>query len=189
MNFAAKKEETNFKNIQKSSDYNYDSIFFGIITSLKLFKDKFLFAGTGNFLSIYNIENDNLEQKFKIFNSEKISKINIFNYTSNNFFLTSSGETKIKYSYFSENDMNFEFKEIKTKSNDYIMDHLLYINIKGESKEEYLIIGFINNFIEIYNYNKKENKFEFIKYIFSSVKCIVYSMAFSLTHNKIMIQY
>ena len=183
MNFATKKEETNFKNIQKSSDYNYDSIFFGIITSLKLFKDKFLFAGTGNFLSIYNIENDNLEQKFKIFNSEKISKINIFNYTSNNFFLTISGETKIKYSYFSENDMNFEFKEIKTKSNDYIMDHLLYINIKGESKEEYLIIGFINNFIEIYNYNKKENKFEFIKYIFSSVKCIVYSMAFSL--NKI----
>ena len=74
----------------------------------------------------------------------------------------------------------FEFKELKTKSNDYIMDHLLYINIKCESKEEYLIIGFINNFIEIYNYNKKENKFEFIKYIFSSVKCIVYSMAFSL---------
>ena len=183
MSLSPKKEETNLRNCQKSSDYNCDSMFFGVITSLKLFKDKFLFAGTGNFLSIYNIENDNLEQKFKVFNSEKISKINIFNHSNNNFFLTISGETKIKYSYFSENEMNFDFKEIKSKSNDYIMDHLLYINKNNENQEEYLIIGFINNFIEIYNYNKKGNKFEFIKYIFSSVKCIVYSMAFSL--NKI----
>ena len=185
MNLPIKKEKINLNDIQKTSDNNCDSMFFGVITSLKLFKDKFLFAGTGNFLSIYNIENDNLEQKFKIFNSEKISRINIFNYSINNFLLTISGETKIKYSYFSENDMNFEFKEIKTKSNDYIMDHLLYINTNNESKTESLIIGFINNFIEIYNYNKKENEFEFIKYIFSSVKCIVYSMAFSLNKTDI----
>ena len=162
-----------------------DTMFYGLISSLKLFKDKFLFAGTGNFLSIYNIkDNDNLEKKFKIFDSEKISKINIFPFLNSNknneFLLILSGETKIKYSFFIENEMIFNFNKINTKSNDYIMDHILYIISNKENNFQYLIIGFLNNFIEIYRFNNKNSKFEFIKYIFSSVKCIVYSMAFSL---------
>ena len=179
----------------KQKEYNIsfnenenNSMFFGVISSLKLFKDKILFAGTGNFLSIYNIEsNEKLEKKIKIFISEKISKINIFSLTNNsqnnNFLLILSGETKIKYSFFSEIDLIFNFIEISTESNDYIMDHIFYSN----SNKKYLIIGFINNFIEVYNFNDKENKFEFIKYIFSSVKCIVYSLAFKQENDSILI--
>ena len=164
------------------------SMFFGVISSLKLFNDKYLFAGTGNFLSIYNIQgNDKLEKKINIFNSEKISKINIFPilniFQNNKYLLTLSGETKIKFSFFSEEMTNFQFNEISTKSNDYIMDHILYTKTYDKENIQYLIIGFINNFIEIYKYNNKENKFDFIKYIFSNVKCIVYSMAFTLFDN------
>ena len=167
----------------KISNYNENnSNFYGVISSLKLFKDKYLFAGTGNFLSIFNINNDKLEKKMKIFDSEKISKINIFSFPNpknNNFLLIISGETKIKYTLSSDNIFNFQLNSIQTKSNDYIMNHILYSNFLN-NEQKYLIIGFINNFIEIYQFNEEESQFRFIKYIFSNVKCIVYSMAFCL---------
>ena len=170
------------KTYNNTNDKENDSMFFGVISSLQLFKDKYLFAGTGNFLSIYNIEqNDKLEKKLKAFNSEKISKINIFLFSdNNNFILTLSGETKIKYSFFNENNIDLNLINISTKSNDYIMNHILHVTSDNSVKKQYLIVGFINNFIEIYKFNNEEKKFEFIKYIFSSVKCIVYSMAFCL---------
>ena len=174
---------SNKSNLEENIENN--SIFYGVISSLKLFKDKYLFSGTGNFLSIFNIINDKLEKKIKIFESEKISKINIFpfpNSINNNYLLILSGETKIKYTFFSEDIFDFQFKSIKTKSNDYIMNHILYSNYLNNGKN-YLIIGFINNFIEIYQFNEEENEFQFIKFVFSNKKCIVYSMAFCL--NKV----
>ena len=161
---------SNKSNIEENIENN--SIFYGVISSLKLFKDKYLFSGTGNFLSIFNIINDKLEKKIKIFESEKISKINIFpfpNNINNNYLLILSGETKIKYTFFSEDIFDFQFKSIKTKSNDYIMNHILYSNYLNNGKN-YLIIGFINNFIEIYQFNEEENKFQFIKFVFSNRK-------------------
>ena len=158
-----------------------NSMFYGVISSLKLFQNKLLFAGIGNFLGVYNIEGkENLIKKIRIFESEKISKINIYKYDDNKtFLLILSGETKIKYSFFNENEFNFIFNEIITKSHDYIMDQFYYSSNDNKSENKYLIIGFINNFIEIYKFNDINNKFEFIKYIFSSTKCIVYSMAFN----------
>ena len=172
-------------NETKEIDNENYSMFFGVISSLKLFQDKFLFAGTGNFLSIYNIkENDDLVDKIRIFDSEKISKINIFNFDNNNeYIIVLSGETKIKYSMFKINEFKFKFNEIITKSHDYIMDHFYYSNRNEDNKNQYLIIGFINNFIEIYNFNSTNNSFEFIKCLFSSVKCIVYSMTFTINNN------
>ena len=169
----------------KENDNENNSMFFGVISSLKIFQDKYLFAGTGNFLSLYNIkENDYLIDKIKIFESEKISKINIFNYTNDNeYIIVLSGETKIKYSLFKISEFKFKFNEIITKSHDYIMDHIYYSHTNENDINQYLIIGFINNFIEIYRYNKDNNSFEFIKFLFSSVKCIVYSMAFSFKAN------
>ena len=126
--------------ILKNNNENINnSMFFGVITSLKLFKDKYLFAGTGNFLSVFNIQSDEkLEKKIKIFISQKISKINIFPFINirekNNYLLTLSGETKIKFSFYSENELNFQFNEISTKSNDYIMDHILF----SHSDKKYL---------------------------------------------------
>ena len=112
----------------KENDNENNSMFFGVISSLKIFQDKYLFAGTGNFLSLYNIkENDYLIDKIKIFESEKISKINIFNYTNDNeYIIVLSGETKIKYSLFKISEFKFKFNEIITKSHDYIMDHIYY---------------------------------------------------------------
>ena len=76
-----------------------NSMFYGVISSLKLFQNKLLFAGIGNFLGVYNIEGkENLIKKIRIFESEKISKINIYKYDDNKtFLLILSGETKIKY--------------------------------------------------------------------------------------------
>ena len=174
----------NKKNDLINSEKENNSMFFGVISYLKLFKDKYLFSGTGNFLSIYNIQgNEKLEKKVQIFISEKISKINFFPFLNNNYILTLSGETKFKYSFFFENNFLFQFEEISTKSNDYIMDNILYSYCKIEENKQYLIIGFLNNFIEMYQFDNKDNKFKFIKYIFSTVKCIVYSMAFSLFKN------
>ena len=173
------KESNNLNNNNNNKEDN--SMFFGVISSLKLFKDKYLFAGIGNFITIYNIEgNEKLENKIKVFTSEKISKINIYQFSNNNYILILSGETKIKYSFFTEENINIQLNSISTKSNDYIMNHILYTNSDNEDIKQYLIIGFINNYIEIYLFNKNEKKFGFIKYIFSSVKCIVYSMAFDL---------
>ena len=57
--------------IEKEESDNY-SIFFGLISALKLFKDKYLFAGTGNFLSVFKIKGkEHLKLKIKIFESEK----------------------------------------------------------------------------------------------------------------------
>ena len=177
-------EKVSMNEIKEKEEENY-SMFFGVISSLKLFKDKYLFAGTGNFLSIYNIkENDFLVDKIRIFESEKISKINIFNYTNDNeYIIVLSGETKIKYSFFEINEFKFKFNEIITKSHDYIMDHFYYSNGNEDNKNQYLIIGFINNFIEIYHFNSTNNSFEFIKFLFSSVKCIVYSMTFTINNH------
>ena len=175
-------ESTN--KIKEEENDNY-STFFGVISALKLFKDECLFAGTGNFLSVFNIKGkEYLKLKIKIFESEKISKINTFNINNNEFLLLLSGETKLKYSFFNENDIKFVFNEIITKSHDYIMDHIYYSIPINESEYKYLIIGFINNFIEIYSFNHSKNSFEFIKFIYPPVKCIVYSMAFSLINNK-----
>ena len=99
------------------------------------------------------------------------------------FLLILSGETKIKYSFFNENEFNFIFNEIITKSHDYIMDHIYYYYTKEKDENKYLIIGFINNYIEIYSLNNINNSFEFIKFIFPPVKCIVYSMAFTILKN------
>ena len=171
----------NKKNIE---EYENNSMFFGVISALKLFKDKYLFAGTGNFLSIYNVQsNEFLIKKIRIFESEKISKINIFIFNSSDYLVILSGETKIKYSGFNDTNFNFNFNEIITKSHDYIMDHIYYSYNERETEYKYLIIGFINNYIEIYNFNNTKNSFEFIKFVFSSVKCIVYSMAFILLDN------
>ena len=104
--------------IEEEENGNY-SIFFGVISALKSFKDEFLFAGTGNFLSVFKIKGkEHLKLKIKIFESEKISKINIFNITNNEFFIVLSGETKLKYSFFNENDFKIDFNEIITKSHD-----------------------------------------------------------------------
>ena len=169
--------------IEEEENGNY-SIFFGVISALKLFKDEYLFAGTGNFLSVFNIKGkEYLKLKIKIFESEKISKINFFNINNNEFLLLLSGETKLKYSFFNGNDIKFGFNEIITKSRDYIMDHIYYSYSINESEYKYLIIGFINNFIEIYSFNHSKNSFEFVKFIFPPFKCIVYSMAFSLLNN------
>ena len=99
-------------NETKEIDNENYSMFFGVISSLKLFQDKFLFAGTGNFLSIYNIkDNDDLVDKIRIFDSEKISKINIFNFDNNNeYIIVLSGETKIKYSMFKINEFKFKYR-------------------------------------------------------------------------------
>ena len=176
-------EKTSIYEKKLNNQDNY-SMFFGVISSLKLFEDKYLFAGTGNFLSIYNIQgNEYLKEKIKIFESEKISKINIFNFDNFEFLLILSGETKIKYAIFNKDEFKFKFNEIITKSHDYIMDHTFYSYL-SEKNSKYIIIGFINNFIEIYHFNDNTNKFEFIKYIFSATKCIVYSMAFKIL-NKI----
>ena len=179
-----KKVSINEKKGNENENENY-SMFFGVISSLKLFQDKYLFAGTGNFLSIYNIkENDDLVDKIRIFESEKISKINIFNFGNDNqYIIVLSGETKIKYSLFKINEFKFKFNEIITKSHDYIMDHFYYSNKNEDNNNQYLIIGFINNFIEIYYFNSTNNSFEFIKFLFSSIKCIVYSMAFTINNN------
>ena len=169
--------------IEKEESDNY-SIFFGLISALKLFKDKYLFAGTGNFLSVFKIKGkEHLKLKIKIFESEKISKINIFNITNNEFFIVLSGETKLKYSFFNENDFKIDFNEIITKSHDYIMDHIYYSYSIDENEYKYLIIGFINNFLEIYSFNNSNHSFEFTKFIYPPVKCIVYSMAFTLLNN------
>ncbi len=126
--------------IEKEESDNY-SIFFGLISALKLFKDKYLFAGTGNFLSVFKIKGkEHLKLKIKIFESEKISKINIFNITNNEFFIVLSGETKLKYSFFHENDFKIDFNEIITKSHDYIMDHIYYSYSIDENEYKYLII-------------------------------------------------
>ena len=126
-----------------------NSMFYGVISSLKLFQNKLLFAGIGNFLGVYNIEGkENLIKKIRIFESEKISKINIYKYDDNKtFLLILSGETKIKYSFFNENEFNFIFNEIITKSHDYIMDQFYYSSNDNKSENKYLIIIFINNFI------------------------------------------
>ena len=119
-------EKTYINEIKLNNQDNY-SMFFGVISSLKLFEDKYLFAGTGNFLSIYNIQgNEYLKEKIKIFESEKISKINIFNFDKFEFLLILSGETKIKYAIFNKDEFKFKFNEIITKSHDYIMDHIFY---------------------------------------------------------------
>ena len=176
--------EKSSNDIYKDEEKENYSIFFGVISALKLFKNKYLFAGTGNFLSLFNIQGkEKLELKVKIFESEKISKINIFNNGNNTFFLSLSGETKLKYSFFSENNFKFNFNELITKSHDYIMDHIYYLNSEKEEGIKYLIIGFINNFIEIFSFNNSNNSFEFIKFIYPPVKCIVYSMAFTIVNN------
>ena len=178
-------EEKESKNKLKNDNNDNYSMFFGVISALKLFKDKFLFAGTGNFLSIFNIQgNEKLILKIKIFESEKISRINIFNFNNNDILVLVSGETKLKYSFWNENNFKFNFNEIITKSHDYIMDHIYYSYTKEKDEYKYLIIGFINNYVEIYSFNNINNSFEFIKFIFPPVKCIVYSMAFTiLNHN------
>ena len=173
------------EDINKKEDNN--TLFFGVISSLKLFNNKYLFAGHGSHLKIFDIKIKELTNRYKIFESAKISKINIFSFSNINpiktYLLVLSGETKIKYSFFTENEFLFTFNLLQTKSNDYIMDHILY---SLDNTNNYLIIGFINNFIEIYSINSN-NIFIFKKYLFSPVKCIVYSMAFTLSNNSIMI--
>ena len=101
-------EEKESKNKLKNDNNDNYSMFFGVISALKLFKDKFLFAGTGNFLSIFNIQgNEYLILKIKIFESEKISRINIFNFNNNDILVLVSGETKLKYSFWNENNFKF----------------------------------------------------------------------------------
>ncbi len=167
------------------------SSFYGIITSLLLYKN-YLFIGKGNYLIIYNIETNKQVFYKKIFNSNKILLISQYKFNDKNIILF-LGETLIKYSIININDflLNFNYNdfnlfEIKTFSNDYLLDNLL---IKTNDNKYILILGFINNYIEIYNFDN-ENKFNYFKIIFSPLQCMLYSMAFNqniINNNKILI--
>ena len=55
----------------------YQTSFYGVITSLCL-NDDFLYCGKGNYLDIYDINTDSKISHIKIFQSNKILKIAIF---------------------------------------------------------------------------------------------------------------
>ena len=160
----------------------YQTSFYGVITSLCL-NDDFLYCGKGNYLDIYDINTDSKISHIKIFQSNKILKIAIFEIEKDKKIIFLIGETKISYSYIINKFLLNIFYPINTFSEDYIIDCLIS---KNEKKEIILILGFINNYIEIYKY--ENNNFNFQKTLFSPKKCIAYSMSlYNSEINKILI--
>ena len=155
----------------------YRSSFYGVITSLCL-DNNLLYSGKGNYLDIYNIENDSKIGHIKVFPSNKILKITIFELNKIKKLIIFAGETKIVFSYLINNILDTNFYNIETFSEDYIVDCVL---IRNENNEIKLVLGFINNYIEIHIFEENSNKFKFKKTVFSPKKCIVYSM--SIIHS------
>ena len=160
----------------------YQTSFYGVITSLYL-DENFLYCGKGNYLDIYDINKDLKISHIKIFKSNKILKIYDFEIIKDKKIIFLIGETKISYTYIINKLIQNNFFPINTFSEDYIVDCIIS---KNEKKEVILILGFINNYIEIYKY--ESNNFNFKKTLFSPKKCIVYSMSlYNSEINKILI--
>ena len=155
-----------------------DRSFFGVVTSMCL-DGNTLYVGKGNFIFIYDINNDIKTNCIKVFISNKITKIKIFSISDTIKLLIAIGETQIKYSVITQSQNEIRFKTLKTESGDYAVDSLL---VKIGQEDFYLSLGFINNFIEIYklniNVNNTDISYSYQKTFFSPSKCIVYSMAF-----------
>lgn len=152
--------------------------FFGVVTSMCLDGDS-LYVGKGNFIFIYDVNNDIKTNCIKVFISNKITKIKIFSISDNKKLLIAIGETQIKFAIITQPQNEMRFKTLKTESGDYAVDSLI---VKINQEDFYLSLGFINNFIEIYklniNLNNNDINYSYQKTFFSPSKCIVYSMAF-----------
>ncbi len=121
----------------------------------------------GNRLRITNCKNNQTINDYQIFDNNKITKIK-----SVGSLVLIIGETKI-YSFNLINSKLENKKNYNIKSKDYILEANIFNNN--------LILGFVNNFIEIYeNENYKTT-------LYSKDRCIIYSMSSYVNKDNLII--
>lgn len=177
--------------ILEDNQIEFSSSFYGVISALHLYKT-FLFIGNGNFLKIVNANNpSNVLFHQKVFQSNKITKIQVseISYKYYNLLILIA-EKEVKFSFIRLDDDELfieKFHHIMTNYEGYIVESNFHKNDKGDFQ---LILGYVNNYIEIYKMTLISNfiaSCDFLKRIFCPEKCIVYSMKIFVEINNEMI--
>lgn len=164
--------------IQKAENIN--TKYYGVISAMKLINNflfcgkiffKCLILGVGNFIEVYNIETNTLIFEKSTCHSNKITLIEGYPSNSKNdyytiFLICENIIFKLEFAEddFQKKQQNKLFKLDLNFNNDYIVCF-------KQISPELILIGYTNNFVDLYKHTNFNSKY------FCPKKCIVYSMS------------